>query len=309
MKFYKKDPRKLFLTRFKLTKDGFAWTKQIKRGVFRHSTGSRLTPYKPVSPEPFNDPKYNPALRLICQQYQHKKLDGNKSKTAFLFIHGYAESQFRLHELWYFRLFSGIFDSDVYALELPYHHNREPVDSPFSGAYFLNGNPVRMLEAFRQSIQEILFLVNYLQERYERVVLFGISLGGHLVALASQFVENTGVIAALASPFLFKIASRINIAPVSNEIVADLRDKGFASWYKILYPCNLKYFAMPEYTTNRNTAIIGGMYDRIVPLTSVQELASLLEKPLFSYPGGHLSLFPWLSRLLHQVKECFENND
>ncbi|UCE12645.1 MAG: hypothetical protein JSV04_10680, partial [Candidatus Heimdallarchaeota archaeon] len=235
----------------------------------------------------------------------HYIQDGKEgSRCVVLFIHGYAETTFFFHELSYFRLLRKILGADIFSLELPYHFKRQPTDSPFSGAYFLNGNPVRMLEAIRQSLQEILLLVSYLKERYDRVVLFGVSLGGHIVSLATQFIADIDIITALASPFLFSINPKI--VPVSTKIVSELKEEKLTRWYKILYMCNLKYFT--PFTTNRHTAIIGGRFDRIVPFSQVKKLASLLEKPLFAYPGGHLSLIAWLRPLLHQIDELFKRN-
>ena len=64
-----------------------------------------------------------------------------------------------------------------------------------------------MLEAFRQSIIEMQFLVSFLKETYDKIIVFGVSLGGHLVALGSQLINGINMVSALASPFLFRLAS------------------------------------------------------------------------------------------------------
>ncbi|MFX0207847.1 MAG: hypothetical protein ACFFDT_17800, partial [Candidatus Hodarchaeota archaeon] len=257
------------------------------------------SPYRPLSPI-LQEPKYHPVLNIVTHQYRHKDNDTD-SKTVVLFIHGYAETTFFFHELSYFRILQRIFQSNILTLELPYHFHRQPKDSPFSGAYYFNGNPIRMLESIRQSIQEILYLVHYLKEKYERIIVFGVSLGGHLTALATQFLEEINIICALASPFLFNIDPKI--VPISTEIVSQMKEKGQTKWYKILYSCNLKYFA--PFTTNHHTAIIGGKYDRIVPFSRVQKLANMINKPILSYPGGHLSLIIWLHSLLLKINKVF----
>lgn len=158
-----------------------------------------------------------------------------------------------------------------------------------------------MLESIRQSIQEILYLIRYLKEEYDRVILFGVSLGGHLAALATQFLKDIDIMCALASPFLFSINPKI--VPVSAKIVAQIRKEDLSRWYKVLYVCNLKYFS--PFTTNRNTALIGGKYDRIVPFSRVTNLAEMLKKPLFTYPGGHISLLIWRRSILHKINKVF----
>ena len=300
-RYYRKNPRVFFNKNFKKQLLDMKWSKPYVRGPFFRSTGQIISPYQPLS-SILQESKYHPVLHLITHKYQHKDVDGKKDPhAAILFIHGYAENTFFFHENSYFRLFHRIFQSDIFSFELPYHFHRQPSDSPFSGAYYLSGNPIRMLEAIRQSLQEILLLIQYLKDSYERVILFGISLGGHLVSLATQFLEDVDIIAALSSPFLFNINPKI--VPVSTELVSQLKKNHHTNWYRILWVCNLKYFA--PFTTNRHTAIIGGRYDRIVPFSRVQSLAKMINKPLFGYPGGHLSLLVWLRSLLCQINCLF----
>ncbi|MHA2108222.1 MAG: hypothetical protein ACW99R_10990 [Candidatus Hodarchaeales archaeon] len=298
-----KNPRLFFTLGSKGEKD-IIWKDSVGRGLFREAIGSAYSPYRPKSEAIFSNSKFDPLKQLVVHRYK-KKRKVNDSKTAFLFIHGYAESHFIFHEQFYFRLIYNQFKSDIFALELPYHHHRVPYDSPFSGAYFLNGNPIRMLEAFSQSIIEIQFLVNYLKEKYDRVILFGGSLGGHLVAVSSQLVNDIDCIAALASPFLFGLSTKTKIVPIANRYILKHKEEGFTSSYKILFSTNLKYF--DPYTTNQNTVIIGGLYDRIVPFHLVSKLAQMLEKPLYRYPGGHLTLLPYFRPLLKQVDSSFSS--
>ncbi|MFX0124445.1 MAG: hypothetical protein ACFFAE_12455 [Candidatus Hodarchaeota archaeon] len=298
-KYYRRDPRSFFLEKFKPYSIDIKWNRPVSLGKFLRFTGQLPSPFRPLSLI-LNEEKYHPNLRIITHHY---KIKNGANKSAILFIHGYAETTFSFHEMSYFRLFNQIFHTDIFALELPYHLHRQPNDSPFSGAYFLNGNPIRMLEAVRQSIQEILFIIHYLKEKYERIILFGVSLGGHLVALTTQFLTDVEIICALASPFIFSLNPKI--VPISTNIVSQLKKRGQTNWYRILYPCNLKYFT--PFTTNPQTAIIGGQYDRIVQFNNVQNLASMLQKPLFSYPGGHLSLIFWLRSLLRRINQFYEN--
>jgi pimeloyl-ACP methyl ester carboxylesterase len=298
---YGKNPREIFHFNESPNFSETIWTKKRKVGGFIHSTGLVKTSYKPMSPI-LRDKKYDPVFKLITQKYEKKIHNGAlKTENIVVFIHGYAEDTFKLHEQSYFRLFKYNFNSDVLALELPYHFHRQPSDSPFSGAYYLNGNPIRMLESVRQSIQEIVHLVNSLKEEYSRVIIFGISLGGHLVALSSQFLNGVDIIAALATPFLFRINPKI--VPVSTKIVKYIKTQGLIDSYKILAATNLKYFT--PHTTNKNTAIMGGRYDRIVPFSQVKILAKMLNKPLLAYPGGHISIIFWLNSLLSQINRGF----
>lgn len=306
MKYYLKDPRNLFLENLHPLTNGFNWTKEIPRGKFFHSIGTQKTPFKPILKTVFKHEKFDPTLCMVTHLYRHKTISNmEEKKTALVYIHGFAESKFTLHEPTYFRLFHRVFECEIYALELPYHLHRQPLDSPFSGSYFINGNPIRMLEAFRQSIQEIISLTRYLREDkgYKRVILLGTSLGGHLVAVCSQFLEGIDIVAALASPFLFRLGSRTSIAPIATKTATEVKKRDLAKYYKILYPCNLKYFS--PFTTNENTVIIGGRFDRIVPFEWVQDLATMLEKPLLHYPGGHVTLAVWIYPLLRQVELVF----
>ena len=278
------------------------WSKFVKNTGIYYSTGIVSTNYRPLDEKILNHTKFEPLRNIKIHRYV-KNPSSESGKSVLLFIHGYAESRFIFHEQIYFRLIRERFKSDILAIELPYHHSRQPLDSPFSGAYFLNGNPVRMLEAFRQSVIEIIAVVDYLQSLYDRVLLFGISLGGHLAALSSQFFNNVDVIAGLASPFLFRLANKTNIVPIANNYILEHKLENLASYYKMLYPTNMKYFY--PFTTNEKTAIIGGHYDRIVPFNDVVALSKMINRPLFSYPGGHLTLLPWLRSLLKKIDTTY----
>ncbi|MFX0171106.1 MAG: hypothetical protein ACFE9L_04230 [Candidatus Hodarchaeota archaeon] len=302
-KFYRKNPRRFFQINLSQNLLEITWTKARQKGSFLYSLGIKQTPYRAITPI-IGETKHSPVHLMNIHKYKiRNKNEKERSDTATLFIHGYAENTVQWHEAIYFRFFRKFFRCDVFSLELPYHFNRQPSDSPFSGAYFLNGNPIRMLEAMRQSIQEILFLVEYLKNIYNEVILFGVSLGGHIVALTSQFLEGIEIIAALASPFLFNLNPRI--VPVSVKTVTQLKKEHHQNWYKILYPCDIKYFS--PFTTNSKIIIVGGRHDRIVPLSSVENLSKMLDKPLLTYPGGHISLIFWLRSILIQISNIFRS--
>jgi pimeloyl-ACP methyl ester carboxylesterase len=301
LRYYKKDPRTIFTPSSK-KKFSIRWSKAVERGLFLQSIGTLISPYVPIVNEAFKDSKFEPVKKMVIHRYKSKKKENEK--TAVLFIHGYAESHFIFHEQFYFRFLNNQFNCNIFALELPYHLHRQTYDSPFSGAYFLSGNPVRMLEAFRQSIHEIKLLIHYLQGEFDRIILYGGSLGGHLVAHLSQLVDDIDIIAALASPFLFRLAVKKNIVPIARNYVDRLSSEGKTSYYKILHSTNMKYYT--PFTTNEKTVIIGGEYDRIVPFEMVSDLSEMLQRPLFPYPGGHLTILLWLKPLLQQIDNFFE---
>jgi hypothetical protein len=117
-------------------------------------------------------------------------------------------------------------------------------------------------------------------------------------------VDDIDIIAALASPFLFRLAAKKNIVPIARNYVDQLSSEGRTSYYRILYSTNMKYYT--PFTTNDKTVIIGGEYDRIVPFEMVTNLSEMLQRPLFSYPGGHLTILLWLKPLLQQIDNFFE---
>ncbi|MHA1226037.1 MAG: alpha/beta hydrolase [Candidatus Hodarchaeales archaeon] len=293
---YRSRPKEFFIKGMDLPLKKFKWSRTDAINYFTRKTGESETPYKPLVNGVLKNSKFYPCNFIRIHQYRHKKIK-SRPKSAVLFIHGFAENTFKFHELGYFSVLSRKFKSDIVALELPYHFDRQPTDSSFSGAYFFNGNPIRMIEAYRQSVQEIVMLTKYLQGIYNEVILFGISLGGHLLALVTQFVSKVVIISALSSPFIFNLDPKI--VPVSRSIVSNLKKQRHLSWYKILGLPNLKYFQ--PLTTNESTFIIGGRYDRIVPIQRVQALSNLLQRPLFVFNGGHVSLFFWLDSLLNKI--------
>lgn len=299
LSFYKKDPR-IFFKMAKQNTPSISWITTIDRRIFTHSIGTFDSHYQSLDETIFDDEKYKPSIHPILHRYQYNQSSPSKD-TALLFIHGFAESRFLIHEHSYFRLFNRKFNSDIFALELPYHQQRAPLDSPFSGAYFLNGNPVRMVEAIRQSLFELLTIIQHLKQTYSRVIVFGVSLGGHLAALLSQLVENIELVIAQSSPFLFKLSSKTNIVPLATKTIKSYQKDKVTSFYKLLYPTNLKYFA--PFTTNKKTILIAGKFDRIVPYADSKKLSIMIKKPIIAYNGGHLTILPFLNTILKKVEK------
>ncbi|HJK96804.1 MAG TPA: hypothetical protein RMF84_06260 [Polyangiaceae bacterium LLY-WYZ-14_1] len=79
---------------------------------------------------------------------------------------------------------------DVVALCLPYHMNRAPEDSSYSGQYLLSGDVPRLVRGFAQAPQDAVALTLGLRnEGYARVFAGGISLGGNVAAQLATLVE------------------------------------------------------------------------------------------------------------------------
>ena len=115
-----------------------------------------------------------------------------RSKSAIVMLHGgFAPSWFAE------RLMAGPFLAkgiDVFVIALPWHMDRAPSASGYSGQYLLSGDVPRLVRGFSQGAHDAAALVLSLrQQGYRRVFVSGISLGGNIAAQVALLAALDGV--------------------------------------------------------------------------------------------------------------------
>ena len=103
--------------------------------------------------------------------------------------HGWAHGGLRALEVLYVEplLKAGF---SVALLSHPFHFERTPAGT-YSGELMVSGDVVLTVEAFRQSVADLMGLINHLRDTGSRTVgLIGYSLGGYLAALVACLRED-----------------------------------------------------------------------------------------------------------------------
>lgn len=212
---------------------------------------------------------------------------GGQARAALVIVHGHGMTTFRLLE-YYARpaLQMGI---DVYFFALPYHMQRAP-GGTWSGQYSLNSDIRGSAMAFKQGVQDLRSLMNWIeQERQAPVVLAGVSLGAYTCSMAAVVDDRPkAVISILGGGSLAQLIEdgyqmgrskrQLQAAGVS---AADLE-----RYWALLGPGNWQ----PKVDKER-VLMVAGRYDPIVKPGNVERLWQAWHQPrLHWYSAGHATL-------------------
>jgi hypothetical protein len=211
------------------------------------------------------------------------------ASASIVFLHGLFEDNREIYNF----LFSGINKAglNVYSMTLPFHYERKPYKSQFSGEYFWSANIQRSRRAFRQAVYE-------LYQFYNTVRL----INNHDVYICA-FSMGGGVALSLAS--LYKDISRLFVinpvcslteivwdSPLCRTIKNDLVNQEFLmdqlkQVCSVFEPASVKSIAI-----DTNRICLGySIYDQI---TSIEQYKGLIStwnlKNTIDYRAGHLNV-------------------
>jgi esterase/lipase len=243
--------------------------------------------YEPF--EPFKD-TYRTFKELHTIKGEVIKNKSKKHNRAIIVLHNYFERNFDLYKMFVFPNLVLKYGYDVYAVELPHHMERQTKGSPFSGAYFLSGDPVITIEAFRQAVSEVTQIASSIKEKYDFIDIVGINLGGH-IAMFSTVIEDAfdKYIFIQTGANLNEYVGKMGLSTYFEEcsLTNNIKEEyDFVNMYRSL---NLdKYKPIID---SRKVIITAGRYDKIVPFWSVKNLEKTFNnaKTIY-YDGGNFSL-------------------
>ncbi len=237
--------------------------------------------------------KFQPLYQLYSENhtayavlYKAKK----KNCGAMVFLHGWTggditksrkgENLERFLALGY----------DVALLQHPYHGLRTPIDSKFSGEYFISGEISRMNEAMRQAVTDTLSLYNYLREDYQVVGVRGSSLGG-TTALNTAVIKNDLDFVIALAPFS-ELSEIREDTKFTSYVAKGMERSGLKKEIlnRVLHTINPANYTpgIPK----QNILLIAGMGDNFVPPAQTLKVWEAWEHPLIHwYPGGHVIRF------------------
>ena len=114
----------------------------------------------------------------------------NYSQPAnVIIVHGWRMDDLSILKNIYLKSFSD-FGLNMYYFALPYHLEREPKESLYSGELMITADVNKSLLAIKQAITDIRALIKWIRSnRKGKIILIGVSLGGFITNLTSV-VEN-----------------------------------------------------------------------------------------------------------------------
>jgi|GEM_PF-422265 len=218
--------------------------------------------------------------------YENKNLS---QQASVIIVHGWRMDELSGVKNIYIKPFSYL-GLNMYYFTLPYHLEREPEESLYSGELMITSDVNKSLRSIRQAITDIRALVKWIKNnRKGKVILIGVSLGG-FVANMTAVVEKD--IDALISTFYANnIAYSIWNTIPGRYIKKDFEQGGYTyeqlekAW-AIANPSKYKPLVKRE-----NILLLSGMYDHFVVRKDTDYLWESWDRPKrILYPCGHAGL-------------------
>ncbi|MFZ5988670.1 MAG: alpha/beta hydrolase [Bacillota bacterium] len=250
--------------------------------------------------------------RLKCFKITsfEKTLDYNENNTIYLYYHPAENSICNvlfLHGLYDDNMYNYAFlirllnelKFNVFFMVSPYHFNRKPEASYFSGEYFISADLVRSRNAFKQALYDIeasFELISYCNDLPK--LLVGFSMGG-CISLRYHILRNRFIGTFLINP-VTDLLRLIWDNPLLTTVKSDLERCGYGKEevdhvFKELDPCeNLN----SDFNVD-NIAAVYSLYDQIIGQEKYKVFIEKVGfKNLLAYNAGHLNILrvPKLSR-------------
>jgi hypothetical protein len=188
---------------------------------------------------------------------------------------------------------------NVFFMELPYHFNRKPETSSFSGEYFFSADVYRSRNAFKQAIYDIEASMQFINSyNVLPTMITGFSMGG-CIAFRYHLLKKQVVKTFIINP-VTDLTRLVWDNLLLVYVKQDILDSGFEMSkyeriYKELDPCDNLYLGFDE----DKVAMVYSIYDQII---NENKYKTYIEKTgikkVLPYSSGHLNILrvPKLSR-------------
>lgn len=219
-----------------------------------------------------------------------------RNQAAFIMLHGWGRKNFRF-EMWFSRALCrrGV---DTMLLTMPFHQERAPLPS-WSGEYMISGDVVRTEESFRQVVADVRSIIPWMMNRYRKLGILGISLGGVLAHLCMEFHPfDVGVTVLGSGSNASLVWESIMTRYVKKDIIrAGIELEELDAIWAPSDPLRLASFNQTPHIL-----MINGKYDEVVPphlTTLIWE--ALGQPPIKWYPCAHYSSIYFIHNIVKDV--------
>ncbi|MBN1480038.1 alpha/beta fold hydrolase [candidate division KSB1 bacterium] len=229
---------------------------------------------------------------------------GHNATGEVIFVHGLYEDNRDIYKFFISQLNNkGL---DVYALTLPFHYERKPAASRFSGEFYFSGDAYRNTVAFKQAVTDVAQFYHFVKKKNGRHVwLTGFSMGGGVGLTVCGLLDIDGLFAI--NP-VCNIADLIWTSALFAPVKKNLSAAGFdqqdiAELYGEFEPLN---FRSPKTVAQR--VVLGtGLYDQINDPKNYRLLQETWHLGnTIQYKAGHLNILR-VPKLAHDVARFYFN--
>lgn len=233
---------------------------------------------------------------------------GSKSEVTkgnMIFIHGLYEDNTQIYNFFISMLNEkGI---NVYLLMLPFHYDRKPKKSLFSGEYFWSGDIDRSVTAFKQSLFDLYALYQYVKSKSDqKLIISGFSMGGGITLTLACTVSLDGV-------FVINPVSNITslvwnsklFSPVKNDFeLSGLHYNEVKSRFQEFEPLDREKLSTPL----SHIAMGSSIYDQINDPENYELLINKWEmENVYKYKAGHLNILR-VPKLANDIDKLYFEN-
>lgn len=225
---------------------------------------------------------------VVTGKYFHVNKD-NKEKISVIMVHGWRTEGFGHFDKLFLEDFKKN-EFDLYYYTLPYHLDRQPLNSLYSGEYMVSADVEGTLQAIQQAVVDLRALVQWIKKnKGGKVLLIGISLGGFLTNLtATVEAEVNGLVSIMyANALSFSIWKTPPGKYIKKDLVANkFTYQQLKDYWNIIDPSCYQPLLPKE-----NILLISGKYDQYVWLEDTDRLWMKWNKPKRQvYDCGHAGI-------------------
>jgi len=212
----------------------------------------------------------------------------NEPAGEMVFVHGLYEDNMQIYD--FFIALLNEQGMNVYLLVLPFHYERKPGESAFSGEYFWSADVDRSAFAFKQAVYDLSQLYRHVKARGGRKVwIVGFSMGGGVALRLAALAPLDGVF--VINP-VCNITELMWNSPLFSTIKSDLEAHNqtfemIRERYSHLEPLNVGDIRIPR----EKVVLARGLYDQINDPANYELFAKRWGvQHILSYKAGHLNI-------------------
>jgi pimeloyl-ACP methyl ester carboxylesterase len=246
------------------------------------------------------------ATPPVCETQGLRSFPAAEPRATVLFVHGLFEEQSEIYRF----LFSGL-NRLGYSVELfllPYHYERKPADSLFSGEFFFSANLYRTRQAFLQASLEIGESYRRLARASQRpIFLAGFSMGATIALQAALRLQGVPAVCLINPPA--GLADLIWTSPLCQTIRADIEADNLdhaavAAYFRDIDPLFVDVGAIDR----ERVLMIQALFDLVTRQEQYEALAEVWRFPhRQKYHAGHLNTLR-VPRMAEDMARFFDSH-
>lgn len=227
------------------------------------------------------------------------------ARYNILFVHGLFDDNM-LNYGYLFKLLNDL-RVNVYFMTMPYHFERKPKASLFSGEYFFSGDIFRTQNAFKQAVLDIEASFQFIEKENDLPnILVGFSMGG-CVSLRNYILNKQKTPTFLINP-VTDLCEVLWDSPLFVTIGSDLINSGFD-----MKKCENIFLEMDPSKnldsnfSNSRIAMVYSKFDQVIDEKKYKRFIDMAGiKNAFAYHSGHLNVLrvPKLAKDIYDFAEA-----